>query len=271
MFDSRFCAREITQFPIEFGWQQLRSPILLFLIILIVVLVSFWLIARVWRRKFQKLVFPSITVLVCSLIAVGLISFVAINGLFLPADPGTSVDAIVILGRGRALRMDRARVATQLWQAERAPVIFVSGSGDALPIINLLRAQGIPQQVIDGENCSMTTKENAIFSAAILQQRNIQRIILVSDAPHMWRSLIEFRDYGFSVIPRTSRLPAEWGFRQKAYIALRESVGLPWYLVRQIATPPAAIPPDAELSSLLKKAEQYGQQHLYVEQDVMSN
>ncbi|MUL37247.1 YdcF family protein [Gloeocapsopsis dulcis] len=265
MFDSRFCPREFTQFPVEFGWQQLRSPLLLFLASFIVVLISLWLIARIWRRKFQRLIFPSVAVVVCSLITVGLISVIAVNGLFLPADPGTSADAIVILGRGRALRMDRARIATQLWQAKRAPVIFVSGRGDALPLIDLLVAKDLPQQVVDGENCSMTTKENAIFSATILQQRNIQQIILVSDSPHMWRSLIEFRAYGFSVIPRTSRLPAVWGFRQKAYLVLRESVGLPWYLLRQIATPPASIPPDAELSSLLQKAQQYGQQRLYVD------
>jgi len=267
MFDSRFCPREFTQFPVEFGWQQLRSPILLFLATLIVVLASLWLIARIWRRKFQKLILPTMAILLCSLIAIGLVSVVAVNGLFLPADPGTAVDAIVILGRGRALRMDRARVATQLWQAKRAPMIFVSGRGDALPIIELLIAQSVPQQVVDGENCSLTTKENAIFSAAILQQRNIQRIILVSDAPHMWRSLIEFRAYGFSVIPRTSRLPARWGFRQKAYLVLRESVGLPWYILRQIATPPASIPPDTKLASLLKKAQQYGQQHFYVDRE----
>lgn len=265
MFDSRFCNREITQFPVEFGWQQLRSPILGFLAIVIVVLIILWLIARIWRRKFQKLILPSVAILLCGLATVGLISVIAVNGLFLPTDPGTSVDAIVILGRGRALRGDRARVATQLWQARRAPVIFVSGSGDAVPITNLLTAQGVPPQVIDGENCSMTTKENAIFSAAILQQRNIQRIILISDAPHMWRSLIEFRAYGFTVIPHTSRLPRTWSLRQKAYLGLRESVGLPWYLLRQIATPPAAIPPDAELIPLLQKAQQYGQQHLYVD------
>ncbi|WP_168192402.1 YdcF family protein [Chroococcidiopsis sp. TS-821] len=264
MFDSRFCPREFTQFPIEFGWQQLRSPILLFLAILIAAVVSLWFITRKWRRN-QKWMLPAVATLVFSLIAVGLLSTVVVKGLFLPADPGTSVDAIVILGRGRALRMERARVATQLWQAARAPVIFVSGRGDALPIIELLIDQGVPRNVIDGENCSLTTKENAIFSAAILQQQNVQRILLVTDSPHMWRSLIEFRAYGFTVIPRTSDLSDEWSLPQKAYVALRESVGLPWYLLRQAIAPPSTMMPDAELSVLLQKAQQYGQERLYVD------
>lgn len=264
MFDSRFCPREFTQFPIEFGWQQLRSPILPFLAILIVVIVSLRLIAPRWRFK-QKWMLPGVVTLLFSLIAVGLLSIVVVNGLFLPPDPGTSVDAIVILGRGRALRMERARVATQLWQAKRAPVIFVSGRGDALPIIELLIAQGVPKNIIDGENCSLTTKENAIFSAAILQQRNIQRILLISDPPHMWRSLIEFRAYGFTVIPRTSQLPDEWNLPQTAYVALRESIGFPWYLWRQLIAPPSEVMPDVELSALLQKAQQYGQQRLYVD------
>jgi len=82
----------------------------------------------------------------------------------------------------------------------------------------------------------------------------------------MWRSLIEFRAYGFKVIPRTSQLPATWRFRQTAYLAFRESISLPWYILRQIA-PPATLTPDTKLASLLQEAQQYGQQRLYLDQE----
>jgi uncharacterized SAM-binding protein YcdF (DUF218 family) len=151
-------------------------------------------------------------------------------------------------------------VAAELWKAKRAPVIFISGMGDTPRMLPLLEAKGIPKRALDGESCSMTTPENAIFSAAILQAQGIKRILLVSDGPHMWRSLLEFRDEGFTVIPRTSPMPTNFGFPDKSFLTFREYLFLISSSVKRLFNgqrPHELNSP--ELVNLVQKAKQYGQ------------
>jgi uncharacterized SAM-binding protein YcdF (DUF218 family) len=115
--------------------------------------------------------------------------------------------------------------------------------------------------VLDGENCSLTTDENAVFTASVLQPQGIKRILLVTDPPHMWRSLLVFRAQGFTVIPKPSPLPSYLGRKAETFITLREYMGLVGYGLRGLFFPqrsPGATRPD--LINLLRKAEQYGKQ-----------
>lgn len=146
-----------------------------------------------------------------------------------PDDSGQNADAIVILGRGGNLRQERVDVASQLWQAQRAPLLFASGWGDAGQIAEMLIDQGIPKPAIGAEPCSRTTEENALYTAAILQPQGIHKILLVTDAPHMLRSLLTFRSFGFEVIPSPNALPASLPFKQKMVLLAREYVGLLGY------------------------------------------
>ncbi len=125
----------------------------------------------------------------------------------------------------------------------------------------LLEKKGIPKQVLDGENCSMTTPENAIFSAAILQSRGIQRILLITDPLHMWRSVLEYRDEGFTVIPHTSPMPNNFAFVDKSFLTFREYLFLASASVKRLfqgQRPHELESP--ELVNLVQKAKQYGQQ-----------
>ena len=186
---------------------------------------------------------------------------------FLPTDSGAVTDAIVVLGRGGPYSADRVNVAAELWQAKRAPTIFTSGNEDAISMVEQLEAKGIPQRVLDGEDCSLTTEENAVFTTAILKSQKIQQILLVTDPPHMLRSLLLFRAFGFTVIPHTSPAPAFFDFKTKAFITLREGTGLISYGLRGLYFPqqsPGKNQP--ELVSLLHEAERYGQQRR-LEQD----
>jgi uncharacterized SAM-binding protein YcdF (DUF218 family) len=151
---------------------------------------------------------------------------------FLPSDAGTTADAIVVLGRGGELRPERVDVSAQLWDARRAPLIFASGSGDAQEIADMLAQKGIPAGAIDGEPCSRTTEENARFTAALLQPKNVHRILLVTDPPHMLRSLLTFRSLGFDVTPHTNPLPNRLDTRKKAYLVFREYLGIVGYGLR---------------------------------------
>lgn len=147
----------------------------------------------------------------------------------LPNDSGKTADAIVVLGRGPDLRQERTQVATDLWQAGRAPLVFATGWGDALPITQLLVQNGLPPQAIDGEPCSRTTEENALFTAAQLQPQGVRQILLVTDPPHMLRSFLTFRSLGFDVIPHPNSLPMELPPRKTAFLLIREYLGLVSY------------------------------------------
>ena len=144
-------------------------------------------------------------------------------------DSGAASDAIVVLGRGERLRNRRVEIAVQLWQAQRAPRIFASGMGDAPQMINFFKAKGIPQDRLSGESCSQSTEENALFTSTLLQPQGIRRLILVTDPPHMLRSYLTFRSFGFTVIPYISPIPPEWTSAERAHLVLREYLGLVSY------------------------------------------
>jgi uncharacterized SAM-binding protein YcdF (DUF218 family) len=150
-------------------------------------------------------------------------------GALIPDDPGQPADAIVILGRGGPFRPSRVEVALDLWQAQRAPLIFISGRGDAIEMGDMLIDGGVPSAAIQGEPCSGTTEENAQFTATYLQPQGVRRIILVTDLPHLPRSTLTFRSLGFEVIPRASALPISLSERQQKILTIREWAGLVGY------------------------------------------
>jgi uncharacterized SAM-binding protein YcdF (DUF218 family) len=149
----------------------------------------------------------------------------------LPEDMGAPMDAIVILGRGTGLQAQRVNAAASLWEAQRAPLIFASGIGDANDALERLHNLGIPEAALDGEGCSLTTEENARFTAAALKPRGVNRILLVTDGPHMLRSLLTFQSFGFQVTPYPSDLPLLTR-QQKTWLVFSEYGGLVNYGLR---------------------------------------
>jgi uncharacterized SAM-binding protein YcdF (DUF218 family) len=224
MFDSPQCLRPFTGVPLSFDW-GLWNGLKLPLIIGIAVLIGAglcWLVLRLShnlnrrRAAYGLLVGMGVAVALCSIADRGLTAF-------LPPDPGTPVDAIVILGRGTDWRTSRAELSADLWNAKRAPLIFVSGINDAPKMLEMFSDRGIPAIALDGENCSLTTAENALFTAAILQARNMNKIILVTDGSHLWRSLLDFQAQHFQqVIPIASSFPAGMSRADKTILVARE-------------------------------------------------
>ncbi len=200
---------------------QLVMPILAILI------AAPWAL-RSWRWKRQASLAGVLLLLLYSLGLSPLGGRVGSKGLALliPADSGQPADAIVILGRGGDFRPSRVQVAADLWRQQRAPLIFTSGRGDAIEIGQMLEAAGVSASAIDGEPCSATTNENALFTAALLQPQGVKRLILVTDPPHMARSQLTFRSLGFKVIPHPSPVPSSLSFEQRQFIVMREWVGL---------------------------------------------
>lgn len=234
MLDPALCARPTSQ------WLVLKSMISTWLmtpklvVLPLAVLIGLpWIIPRLrWKRQLSA--FGTFLLLIYFTATFPLTIALANKGLvaFLPADRGVSVDAIVVLGRGDKFRKSRVEAAAELWKAHRAPLIFASGAGDGSQILQLLRAKGIPQQALDDENCSRTTEENALFTATVLQPQGVKQILLVTDPPHMLRSLLTFRSLGFTVIPHTSPLPPNLAPGKKAMMVFYEYMGLVSYGLR---------------------------------------
>lgn len=103
-----------------------------------------------------------------------------------------------------------------------APLPVVVTGGDTSQGLNLaeamaalLRRNGVPAADIWKERGAESTYENARFVARLLAPRGIRRILLVTEAYHMPRSVRVFRRAGFDVVPspcffQSSRFGQRW-------------------------------------------------------------
>lgn len=130
----------------------------------------------------------------------------------LSADEYPAADAIVVLGGGIGASTfmpypelfqgaDRVWHAARLYKAGKAPVVVPSGIGEELGAAVLLQDLGVPRSAILTENASRTTAENARYSRDLLGKRGVRRILLVTSAWHMRRSIMLYRKMGFEVVP----------------------------------------------------------------------
>ena len=131
-------------------------------------------------------------------------------------------EAIVVLGGGiksasapRPMvdvseQGDRVLYAAKLYQDKKAPLIITAGGRipwlgsdkpESADMATLLEMMGVPQQAIIEEPDSLNTHENAVNVKAILEARGIERVLLVTSALHMPRSLLIFKRQGIEAIP----------------------------------------------------------------------
>ena len=142
---------------------------------------------------------------------------------YFPPEEIPQVDVIVVLGGGTEPAYyprlgvevnnagDRVLAAAELFRQDKAPNILLSGgniawfsNGKSTPaeeMADILEFTGVPHNVLWLEKESRNTYENAVFSKAILQEHNIKKILLVTSAMHMPRSVALFEKQGFEVIP----------------------------------------------------------------------
>jgi uncharacterized SAM-binding protein YcdF (DUF218 family) len=172
--------------------------------------------------------------------------------------------AIVVLGGGRDLdapeyagdtisprTLGRLRYAAKLARETGLPVIPSGGNPGAIGVAEALIARdlltgefGVPVMTI--ERRSNTTWENARYTAQLMKQQGIERIILVTDAGHMNRSLYAFERNGITPIPAPTHylsvtrrtvslaeryLPSGSALKESSD-ALHELLGLLWYRLK---------------------------------------
>lgn len=104
---------------------------------------------------------------------------------------------------------DRVIYAAQLYRQKKAPLLILSGGriewfGKGTPesedMATILTSIGIPKEALIQEPDSLNTYQNAVNVRKILEQRNIKRVLLVTSALHMPRSLLIFQKQNIDVI-----------------------------------------------------------------------
>ncbi len=127
--------------------------------------------------------------------------------------------AIVVLGAGREIgdaawggdqpshiAFERIRYAARLAKASGLPILASGGLhfGRRPPseaeLAGQVLAQDLGVTLRWKEEQSRTTWENAVYSAALLREQGIERIVLVTSAAHMPRSRWCFEQQGLEVI-----------------------------------------------------------------------
>ncbi len=176
----------------------------------------------------------------------------------------TGAQAIVVLGAGRFVHaveyggrdipdyiaLGRLRYAAKLQHETDLPILVSGGNGlpdgamasEADAMASALREDfRTPVKWVEG--MSENTMENALFSAKVLRQNGVNRILLVTDALHMTRARRSFARTGLGVVAAPTIFlgsggagadgffPSAEGLRRSRY-AIHEWAGLLWYGIR---------------------------------------
>src|ERR687885_464669 len=186
-------------------------PLGLACILMVVALVMWW-------RRSRWVPLPVAFALIVLLLASN--SWVA-NGLVrslewqhLPPKELPTADAIVILGGATKSAFpprpgvdlseegDRVLYGGQLYREGKAPVVIASGGridwrsggpSESADMVQILKTLGVPSSAILQDPTSLNTHENAVNVRQIMKERGIRRVLLVTSAMHMPRSLRIFQ------------------------------------------------------------------------------
>jgi uncharacterized SAM-binding protein YcdF (DUF218 family) len=188
--------------------------------LLMVVALVMW-----WRRS--RLV-PVPIALALILLLGGSSGWVA-NGLtkslewqYMPRVALPTADAIVVLGGATKSAFpprpgvdlsesgDRVLYGAQLYREGKAPVVIASGGrinwrgggpSESADMAEIMKTLGVPTSAILQDPASLNTHQNAVNVKKIMKERGIQRVLLVTSAMHMPRSLKIFQRQGIEAIP----------------------------------------------------------------------
>ncbi|MEZ0361542.1 MAG: YdcF family protein [Hydrogenobacter sp.] len=128
-----------------------------------------------------------------------------------PVPEKFQADAIVVLGGGsyntgilKEDSMKRLLTALIIHKKTGLPIILSGGAEnfpDAEIMKSLLLQLGVDKRDIITEVRSRDTEENALYVQKICQQKNYNRILLVTSAYHLPRAVYSFKKMGMDVIP----------------------------------------------------------------------
>jgi len=142
---------------------------------------------------------------------------------YLPSAEIPTADVAVVLGGGTEAHLyprpsvevnsagDRVLYAARIFQSGKVKHILLSGgeitwlkdtqSTPADEMAALLLELGVPSEALWLEDQSKNTYENALFSAEILKDNVVDKVLLITSAIHMPRAVALFQKQGVEVIP----------------------------------------------------------------------
>lgn len=142
---------------------------------------------------------------------------------YLPSPAPVTAPVIVVLGGGTESNLpprqgvemnsagDRMLHAADLYHQGAAPKILLSGgnvewmdsleNSPAADMQQILLKMNVPVSAMILQTKSQNTHEDAEYSAKILREKGISKIILVTSAMHMPRSVALFEKQGIEVLP----------------------------------------------------------------------
>lgn len=146
-------------------------------------------------------------------------------------DQARGAQAVVVLGGGIISYVDadlalddlndsapRVIEGARVYRLLGNPLVIVSGGNtehldpprtEAAAFHDALVRLGVPAARILVEDQSMTTREEALRVKPMLASRQIDRIVVVTSATHMSRSLATFRAVGIDALPSAASLTAK--------------------------------------------------------------
>lgn len=136
----------------------------------------------------------------------------------------------------------RALYAIRAWREGGFQRVVLSGGKTGAPVSlaeamsAVLASGGVPASVIWLETGSLNTRENALFTAKVLQSVPGTRVLMTSDY-HMFRAHRAFTRAGMSVLPRpipdVLKRSGNWRLRWNAFLdLLSESAKIGYYWAR---------------------------------------
>lgn len=153
-------------------------------------------------------------------------------------DKPAAVDAIVVLGAplrrdGNLSLAGRERVeeGARLWHQGLAPLLVFSGgaahsAAEAPAMAARAEELGVSPEALLVECESRTTAENAKFTAALLRERGVKRVWVVSQPFHLRRGRRLLRQAGFTALAQAApdsvqyeRPDLAWRWIAREYVA----------------------------------------------------
>lgn len=182
-------------------------------------------LVTLWKRPRRAAVAISLALVVLLVGSNGWVSRSLVRSLEwqnLPTAELPNAEAIVVLGGSTKPALpprpsvdlmeegDRVFYAAQLYQQKKAPLVILSGGriewygrgpSESADMAVILSQLGVPASAIIQEPDSLNTYENAVNVRKILDAYSIRRVLLVTSALHMPRSLLIFKRQGIAAIP----------------------------------------------------------------------
>jgi uncharacterized SAM-binding protein YcdF (DUF218 family) len=242
----------------------LAQPGVLLSLLMALALANLWRKRRETRRRLLLLTVPAALLALWCTPVLGYLLFGSLERPYPPLkERPADAEAIVVLS-GYLRVLDEGgtqvelggdtlyrclRAAEVYRQGKPCPVLVSGGKVDpdapgpalAVAMRDFLRGQGVAEGDLIVEDRSRTTYENAVESCRLLAERGLHKIVLVTDACHMYRAAGCFRKQGAEVVPcgcryRAARMDwSPWAFVPNpgaaggSQDALHEWLGSAWY------------------------------------------